>query len=1084
MASKTPPAAEPPRSPAWTPRHANPRVKVFISYRRDDTASVASRVYDELRSRLGPHAVFMDTQNIPAGVDYRDYLEQELSQCDVLLAMVGKHWLAADASGKRRLDSAEDYVRIELVRALTRGARVIPVLVDRATMPAEEDLPAELAGFAFRNATQLDSGRDFHVHIDRLAKEIDSTFSRPPGLADEPPLSSQEKRSRTKLLVEIKSRLADRLAQSLHHVAFIDLDKENQPGQVTRPWDLEVKFAHRTPVPLPPGTSALDVFDDQMVAGKLLILGAPGAGKTTTALQLAQELVVRAEASLGMPVPILLDLSSWKENDCPLAGWLVRELKHKYDVRQDIGERWIEERYLLPILDGLDEVKPQYQEACVAAINQFQQESHPPYLVVCCRQAEYENYGVKLELHAAVSLRPLTDEQIHGCLVAAKCPQLYERLRHDAELADLARSPLLLSMMVLAERQGAETSRQSDTVKAPPDLRSSLLQAYLSAALARTNKQSGYPDERIVGWLACLARQLKQRGQTDFLIENLQPDWLPSEASRWRYQLAVALAVATILALILITIDTVFDWVPRGRLDSALRDLLGRQVSDLIEKPAASGSSDWVLLFLNLALLLVPSLLIAHRCQIRPIETIKPSRRLAWQGMILGFKRWFRTGIEAGLCVGLLAGSILVLGFFVPTFPVSHKDAWVRAAQSGGLLAGAVLALLTAIGVSLAARASGWRLPGLAYAPVRTRAWRQALSSAAIVGMAHFGGQISDPLLMVASAAVVACLAGLVALLSEKPSPLVVGGLTAALVGWLLAGLAVWVFGAAPDRSAILALWTRGWRIALPQGFLCIGLVGSIGVWLHSARTQHQSMPIPSDERRQTRHRSPIASWQRCLAVGSAAGLLIGSVAASLVASNNLQAVQTAFLVILAFGSGFWFMLICLAICTTVGISTLGLPFLAVVGGLFNALEGGLLGPDIQRRERPNQGIHQSMFNAAVFFAAGTLLLTLAWSVPNIVLSVMLTSTFPDQYDLLHSLGTSLAYGTLAAILPASAVIQHFVLRLFLWREAMAPLNYARFLDCCTSGLLLQRVGGRYRFMHDLLRDHLAAQPGLRLPAG
>ena len=101
-----------------------------------------------------------------------------VGQCDILLAVIGESWLdvrhrEGPKAGQRRLDDHGDFVRIEVQAALDRGIPVIPVLVDKATMPGEAMLPQQLQSLAYRNATEVRSGRDFHVHVDRLVRGIE-----------------------------------------------------------------------------------------------------------------------------------------------------------------------------------------------------------------------------------------------------------------------------------------------------------------------------------------------------------------------------------------------------------------------------------------------------------------------------------------------------------------------------------------------------------------------------------------------------------------------------------------------------------------------------------------------------------------------------------------------------------------------------------------------------------------------------------------------------------------------------------------------------------------------------------------------
>ena len=114
---------------------------IFINYRRDDAPGVAGRLFDHLAARFDKDNLFMDVDAMKPGMDFAKQLDTQVSQCRVLLAVIGPHWLdAKDKTGTRRLDNEKDYVRIELASALKRDIAVIPVLVDGATMPAAESL--------------------------------------------------------------------------------------------------------------------------------------------------------------------------------------------------------------------------------------------------------------------------------------------------------------------------------------------------------------------------------------------------------------------------------------------------------------------------------------------------------------------------------------------------------------------------------------------------------------------------------------------------------------------------------------------------------------------------------------------------------------------------------------------------------------------------------------------------------------------------------------------------------------------------------------------------------------------------------
>jgi len=186
---------------------------------------------------------------------------------------------------------------------------------------------------------------------------------------DRPRLSRQECRNRQKLLEGVKREIVGRLGKSIYKGVPLNPDKESQPEQVNQPWSGEVKVNYQSTIPLPTGTKNIEVFDRPEVAGRLLILGKPGAGKTTTLLQLAEVLVTRAENDETKPIPALFNLSSWKSEDLTIVNWLVEQLNSKYGVDIDVGHKLVEKRQLVPLLDCLDELELEPQKRCVEAIN-------------------------------------------------------------------------------------------------------------------------------------------------------------------------------------------------------------------------------------------------------------------------------------------------------------------------------------------------------------------------------------------------------------------------------------------------------------------------------------------------------------------------------------------------------------------------------------------------------------------------------------------------------------------------------------------------------------------------------------------
>jgi hypothetical protein len=146
--------------------------RIFISYRRDDSAGEAGRLADHLQRRFGADRVFLDIETIDPGTDFVQVLQQSLAETAVVLVLIGRQWLdIRGAAGGRRLDDPADFVRLEVAAALGRGGPVVPVLVQGARLPRAEDLPETLAPLVTRQAASLDHA-EFHADAERLADRL------------------------------------------------------------------------------------------------------------------------------------------------------------------------------------------------------------------------------------------------------------------------------------------------------------------------------------------------------------------------------------------------------------------------------------------------------------------------------------------------------------------------------------------------------------------------------------------------------------------------------------------------------------------------------------------------------------------------------------------------------------------------------------------------------------------------------------------------------------------------------------------------------------------------------------------------
>jgi hypothetical protein len=145
---------------------------VFINYRGEDSRSYGALLHAELSRRFGPESVFLDVESIPAGADYVEQLLGRVRGARVVLAVIGPRWIeATNGGGGRLIDDPADWVRRELVAAFEAGVRVIPVLTDEVRMPAELELPEELAALARRQFRRL-RHREASGDVSRLAADL------------------------------------------------------------------------------------------------------------------------------------------------------------------------------------------------------------------------------------------------------------------------------------------------------------------------------------------------------------------------------------------------------------------------------------------------------------------------------------------------------------------------------------------------------------------------------------------------------------------------------------------------------------------------------------------------------------------------------------------------------------------------------------------------------------------------------------------------------------------------------------------------------------------------------------------------
>jgi hypothetical protein len=144
-----------------------------------------------METRFLPECIFMDVDTIEIGANVRATIHAAVLASDVLIAVIGKSWASVtDARGRRRLDDAADWVRVEIATALQAGIVVIPVLVDDARMPAARSLPDDLAALLDRNAFEIRNTRfaaDVNKFLDALTVAARRVVDARPARSPAPP---------------------------------------------------------------------------------------------------------------------------------------------------------------------------------------------------------------------------------------------------------------------------------------------------------------------------------------------------------------------------------------------------------------------------------------------------------------------------------------------------------------------------------------------------------------------------------------------------------------------------------------------------------------------------------------------------------------------------------------------------------------------------------------------------------------------------------------------------------------------------------------------------------------------------------
>jgi DNA polymerase III delta prime subunit len=482
---------------------------------------------------------------------------------------------------------------------------------------------------------------------------------------DRPETNSQ--RLRRELLEIMLSDVNIRLDDSLYYQELIQLRREDQWKKVGQPAPMRAKphpiflkqwlqpersleIFGRSKTQLEQGKKIIEVFERDDIAGRLLILGAPGSGKTTTVLELARDLIQRAQHHPEHAIPVLFELTDWKDNKQTFADWLIADLKFRHNIPKAMTRKWIKTGQLLPLLDGLDELKLTRRKVCLQKIKEFLEASSRQFpIVLCCPQEEYlEGKAIFGKLGGLVCLQPLTEKQIESYLRRVGYGYLWQAIAEDLEgLLELGKTPLLLNIIPVACSDGLRPigRRFSDSTKrteCQEQCRQELFDAYIKRRLEKPHNRKGYELEDTKRWLIWLAKTLKKQNKAEFLIEDLQPSLLETIQQRRLYQIFAGLISGIILGFISGLISGGFIGLLCGLLGGLIYGLIPH--IKVAEIPILSWDKPEDRLSLGISLALIIGLII-------------------W--MIFGLTLWLIKYLFFWLFFGLLSG--LIIGLIVRT---------------------------------------------------------------------------------------------------------------------------------------------------------------------------------------------------------------------------------------------------------------------------------------------------------------------------------------------------------------------------------------------------------------------------------
>lgn len=478
-------------------------VQVFISY-KSEYLDFATRVARKIRA--WGYNPWLDVEQIQPGTPWDSSIDKGLKSSQVVIGVVTPESVASD------------HVLDEWAWARENKRPFIPLKLRDVPL---EDMPHTVIRVQHIDFTKNEA-RAFGQLEERLAKP--ATIYQPASVTKPAreqtiakSLTGLQINNRKQMLRKVREFWIEGVLEQALLQGKIDVGIAARPDALLTYRDFDYTVSDQTTI--------IDVFED--MNRRLLILGAPGAGKTIALLELARDLVTAAEEdeTYSLPIPVVFKLDSWASEPKSLVDWLQDRFSFEYHVPKKIAKRWVEEEQLVLLLDGLDEVSRDQWTACIDAINRFRQEYRSIDLVVCSRIDDYKEMNSKLNLEGAIILEPLNQEQIDGYLTGDELDALRTVMQTDPNLRTMAKTPFLLNAMKFAYRSAKPSNLLG--YSSLESRRNHLFENYVE----RKIKQGGvrgpttHQTRRRLMWLA---KSMRKKEQSSFFIESLDPTWLGS----------------------------------------------------------------------------------------------------------------------------------------------------------------------------------------------------------------------------------------------------------------------------------------------------------------------------------------------------------------------------------------------------------------------------------------------------------------------------------------------------------------------------------------------------------------------------